>query len=130
MDHVDAEQSEPMIKVVDPFGRSPVICERDSGFTSPQDVTEREAEMPSHHALDREFSFRDPLVVPEGRVQQLDTWANTRKAPKVVLGFGEAGCFEVDYQLELVALPHLVVAVEIAVDQGHFGGRLQHVGRP
>jgi hypothetical protein len=48
---VDTECAEPRGQIVDPLRRRAVVCQREAGFTAPQDVAEGVTQMPGHHPV-------------------------------------------------------------------------------
>ena len=89
------------------------------GFAVPQRVAEGLAQMPGHEPVGRQLPSGGLLVVAHDRGQQLQagTHPGTGEGAQLVLGLGSSGGREVHHQPELVTVPHLVVAVKVAVHE-------------
>src|SRR5262249_13698526 len=122
---VDAEHAEPRGQVVGPVRWGAVVGERDSGLAAPERVAEGSAQMPGHDPVGRQLAPGELLVVAYDRGQQLNAGAHgwAGEGAQVVLRLGGSGGFEVYHQPELVVVPHLVVAVQVAVHQHGRAGR-------
>jgi len=75
--------------------------------------------MPGHDPAGRQPPSGELLVVVHDRGQQFNagTHAGTGKGAQLVLGLGGSDQLEIHHQPELVVVPHLVVAVQVAVHE-------------
>jgi hypothetical protein len=90
-----------------------------SGFTVPHRVTQGLAQMPGHDPVGRQLPSGDLLVVLHhcGQQFQAGTQPRARVGAQLVLRFGGSDGCEVHHQPEFVVVPHLVVAVQVAVHE-------------
>ena len=102
-----------------------------SGLAAPQCFSQIAAEVPGHDAVKIERAARALAVVVGGGDQQDDARPQGGNVAEVVFGLGGAAGLEVRDQAEpqLLLVPCLVVAVQIAVDEDGVTAACQYIIR-
>src|SRR6266852_27094 len=94
--HFDLQRVQAFIEFLDPFGGRSAFGKFDGGLGSPESIAEHGADMPGHHAVERDVTAGEPFVAADCPQEQAERRFLRGQVPEVVVKVAERRLLDIE----------------------------------